>query len=506
MGVNHVDVLIVGAGLSGIGAACHLKRQCPDKDFAIIESRDAIGGTWDIHRYPGVRSDSEMYTYAYQFKPWTDSQVIADGQTILNYIRDTAREYGIDEKIRFGTRVTKASWSDASCTWTVTLTHQEDGKKKTSKIQCDFLIGCTGYYSYKQGHIPDFKGREDFKGPVVHPQDWPEDLDYSGKKVVIIGSGATAVTLLPAMTDKASQVTMLQRSPTYMASIPEKDYLSAQLRKVLPDMLVHRLGRAHGVALQMGVFQLAKRQPKLARRILLGLAKRQLGDSVDMTHFTPDYQPWDERLCAVRNGDLFKAVRSGKADVVTDHIERFTEKGIKLQSGKELEADIIITATGFNIELLGGMSLAVNGKRVDLSKALAYKGTLFEGVPNAGMIFGYTNSSWTLKADLSSEYLCRLLKHMDKVGATKVMPVNRDEDMEREPFITAGSGAQKTTYIQRTLSKMPKQGTKAPWKVYMNYLLDTHPLRYAKINDGILEFSYFEKQEGDEIGSQVFML
>lgn len=489
MATEHLDVLIIGAGLSGIGAAWHLQHKCPNKTFAILEARQAIGGTWDIHRYPGVRSDSEMYTYAYNFKPWTNTKVIADGPAILSYIRETATENGIDRKVRFGVKVVSADWSDATATWTVTTEQQVDGKTKKGRLTCNFLLSCAGYYSYASGHTPDFPGREDFKGPVVHPQDWPEELDYSGKKVVIIGSGATAVTLLPAMADKAAQVTMLQRTPTYMASIPERDHLSDALRKVLPDMLVHRLGRARGVALQLGVFRMAKAQPKLLRRALLAMAKRQLGDAIDMAHFTPSYNPWDQRLCAVPNGDLFKAVRSGKASVVTDHIERFTDKGIKLQSGRELEADIIITATGFNIQLIGGMALALNHQPVNLSAGMAYRGTLFEGVPNAAMIFGYTNSSWTLKSDISSEYVCRLLNYMDKHGFDKCVPVNRDTHIQPELFITENSGAGSAGYIQRALASMPKQGNKAPWRVYMNYLLDLPALRYARINDGVMTFS-----------------
>lgn len=489
MATEHLDVLIIGAGLSGIGTAYHLQKLCPEKSWAIVESRAAIGGTWDIHRYPGVRSDSEMYTYGYNFKPWTDSQVIADGHKIVEYIRETARENGIDQKIRFGVKVISADWSDETAQWTVEMEQTVDGKKKKVKLTCNFLLSCAGYYSYAGGYTPDFPGREDFKGPVVHPQEWPEALDYSGKKVVIIGSGATAITLLPVMAKTASSVTMLQRSPTYMASIPHHDRLSDTLRKVMPDMWVHRFGRARGVLLQRGVFRLAKAQPKLMKTILLGMAKQQLGSNVDMKHFTPSYNPWDERLCALPNGDLFKAVRNGKAKVVTDHIERFTAKGVKLKSGQELEADIIVTATGFNMQLIGGMQLSIEGKPVDMGQGMAYKGIMFEGVPNAGMIFGYTNSSWTLKSDISAEYICRLMTHMDRIGASKCMPINSDKNLKTEDFVTASSGAQKASYIQRAIKSMPKQGTKAPWKVYMNYLLDLPVLRYGKLEDGVMEFS-----------------
>ncbi|CBL45037.1 probable monooxygenase flavin-binding protein [gamma proteobacterium HdN1] len=493
MAAEHLNVLIIGAGLSGVGAAWHLQNQCPSKTFALLEARQAIGGTWDIHRYPGVRSDSEMYTYAYNFRPWTDSKVIADGATILKYIRDTASENGIDKKVRYGVKVVKADWSDDTATWTVTTERQVDGSPKQEQITCDFLLSCAGYYSYEKPNIPDFAGRDDFKGPVVHPQQWPDDLDYTGKTVVIIGSGATAVTLLPSMTDKAAHVTMLQRTPTYMANIPERDRISDTLRKVMPDMMVHRLGRARGVALQLGVFRLAKAQPKVLRGALLGMAKRQLGSKVDMKHFTPNYNPWDQRLCAVPNGDLFKAVRSGKASVVTDHIDRFTAKGIKLKSGQELEADIIITATGFNIQLIGGMTLSKNGKAVNLSKGMAYRGTLFEGIPNLGMIFGYTNSSWTLKSDISSEYICRLINYMDKHGYDRCAPVNTDPSVKPEYFVTEDSGAGSAGYIQRALEMMPKQGNKAPWRVYMNYLLDLPALRLSPLNDGVMKFSSLRK-------------
>lgn len=489
MTTEHFDILIVGAGLSGIGAAWHFQDKCPNKTYAILEARDSIGGTWDIHRYPGVRSDSEMYTYAYNFKPWTGTKVIADGHEILEYIRETARENGIDKKIRFGIKVLKADWSDATNTWTVTAERTVDGETKKVTYTCNFLLSCAGYYSYEAGYTPEFKGRKNFKGPVVHPQEWPEDLDYTGKKVVIIGSGATAVTLLPAMAEKAKHVTMLQRSPTYMANIPEKDHISDALRLVLPDMLVHRLGRARGVALQRGVFRLSQSAPKLTSTILRGLVKRQVGNKVDMKHFTPSYNPWDERLCAVPNGDLFKALRKGHASVVTNHIDKFTKNGILLQNGEELEADIIVTATGFNIQLLGGMQLSVNQEPVKLTEGMVYKGTLFEGIPNAAMIFGYTNSSWTLKSDLSSEYICRLLNYMDQMGAVKATPINNDPTIEKHSFITDGSGCTNASYIQRALKNMPLQGDKLPWKVHMNYLKDLPMLRYSSLNDGTMEFA-----------------
>lgn len=489
MTTEHFDILIVGAGLSGIGAAWHFQDKCPNKSFAILEARDSIGGTWDIHRYPGVRSDSEMYTYAYNFKPWTSTKVIAEGHEILEYIRTTAKENGIDKKIRFGMKVTKANWSDDTNMWTVTTTQTLNDEIREATFTCNFLLSCAGYYSYEGGYTPEFKGRKNFNGPVVHPQDWPEDLDYRGKNVVIIGSGATAVTLLPSMAKTAKHVTMLQRSPTYMANIPANDRFSDALRWVLPDMLVHRLGRARGVALQRGVFRLAQSAPKFTSALLRGMVKHQVGNNVDMKHFTPSYNPWDERLCAVPNGDLFKALRTGHASVVTQHIDQFTKNGILLENGEELAADIIVTATGFTIQLLGGMQLSVNNEPVKITEGMVYKGTLFENVPNAAMIFGYTNSSWTLKSDLSSEYICRLLNYMDKMGAVKAMPVNKKQDIAKQSFITNGAGCTNASYIQRALKNMPLQGDKLPWKVHMNYLKDLPMLRFSSVNDDAMEFS-----------------
>ena len=482
MSSKHLDVIIVGAGLSGIGAAVHLQRDCPNKSYAILENRQAIGGTWDLFRYPGIRSDSDMYTLGYSFKPWTNPKAIADGPSIRDYIQETARENGIDKHIRFGRKIIKSSWSTADALWTVDVEHVGTGK--VEHLTCNFLWMCTGYYKYDQGYTPEFPGRDSFKGQIIHPQFWPENLDYSGKKVVIIGSGATAVTLLPAMTDKAAHVTMLQRSPTYIVTIPEKDPIATGLRRFLPEKAVYRITRAKNVSLTLGFFNLAKKKPKPVRRLLLSLTRRQLGGKVDMKHFTPSYNPWDERLCAVPDGDLFKVLRQGKASVVTDHIDTFTEKGIKLKSGQELEADIIITATGLDLQIMGGASFSVDGKPVKLTERMNYKGILFEGMPNLAMVFGYTNASWTLKADISSEYVCRVLNQMDKKGMRQSMPVNKDPSVQQEAFVEMHSG-----YIQRALAHLPKQGNKAPWKVYMNYMLDLGTLRYKPIDDGVMEFS-----------------
>jgi len=481
MATKHFDVVIVGAGLSGIGAAYHLKANCPGKTYTILEGRKAIGGTWDLFRYPGIRSDSDMYTLGYNFKPWTDPKIIADGHTIRNYIQETARENGIDKHIRFGHKVLNSSWSSDTATWTVNATND---KGEAVTFTCNFIISCTGYYNYEAGYTPEFPGIKKYKGTVIHPQKWPEDLDYSGKKVVVIGSGATAVTLVPAMTDKAAHVTMLQRSPTYVATVPQTDVISQALRRVLPEMAVYRLGRTRNVGIQMGVFNLSKSRPKVVRRLLLAQVRAQVGKDFDMKHFTPVYNPWDERLCAVPNGDLFKVLRKGRASVVTDHIDTFTAKGIKLKSGQELEADIIITATGLDLQMLGGMQLAIDGQPYDISKAMNYKGVMFEGLPNFGMMFGYTNASWTLKSDISSEYLCRLMKHMDKHGLRQCTPRNSDATVQPEAFVAMRSG-----YIQRAAGKMPKQGNKAPWKVYMNYAMDLATLRYKPIEDGIIQFS-----------------
>lgn len=481
MSHENLDVLIVGAGLSGIGAAWHLQKNCPRKTYAILESRQAIGGTWDLFRYPGIRSDSDMFTLGYSFKPWRGKKIIADGDSIRDYIRETARENGIDKKIRFGQKVITASWSSEDAQWSVEV-RQENGDIKI--IRANFLLMCTGYYNYDAGYTPKFEGVNDFKGEIIHPQKWPENYDYSGKRIVVIGSGATAVTLVPSLTDKAAKVTMLQRSPSYVASVPQTDVISEQLRKVLPEMTVYRMGRARNVGVQMGIFNLSKSKPKVVRRLLLAQVKAQVGKDVDMKHFSPSYNPWDERLCAVPNGDLFKVLRDGKADIVTDHIERFTEKGILLKSGQELEADVIVTATGLDLQIMSNMSITVDNLPYDITKHMNYKGVMFENLPNLAMMFGYTNSSWTLKADLSSDYACRLMNLMDKKGLRQCTPRNADPSVTPEAFVAMRSG-----YIQRAAGVVPQQGNKAPWRVYMNYALDYAALKYRPLEDGILHLS-----------------
>lgn len=489
MMTKHVDVLIVGAGLSGIGAAAHLRRECPGKSFAIVERRDAIGGTWDLFRYPGIRSDSDMFTLGYNFKPWKNDKSIADGESIREYIKETAREYNINEHIHFGLKVTAVNWSSHDATWTVTAERETTGEQET--FTCHYLMGCTGYYNYDAGYTPEFPGFDRYKGEIVHPQKWSDDIDYSGKNVVIIGSGATAVTLLPAMTDKAAHVTMLQRSPTYVATVPEKDVISIKLRKFLPEKMVYRLARVRNVGMQRTVYELSKKRPKTVRRLLLGAAKRQLGNDFDMKHFSPKYNPWDERLCAVPDGDLFKVLRQGKASVVTDHIESFTEDGILLKSGKELKADMVITATGLDLLIFGGIKPMVDGKPVKVSNELTYKGAMLSGVPNFSMIFGYTNSSWTLKADMVSEFTCRLLKYMDRKGIPYCVPEAQPEDASSDPFLDLQAG-----YVVRAADRLPRQGKNGPWKVVQNYFHDIPMLRYSKLDDGILKFAESKKQAG----------
>lgn len=482
MPVEHVDVLIIGAGLSGIGAACHLKRECPGKSFLLLEARNASGGTWDLFRYPGIRSDSDMFTLGYSFKPWVNSKSIADGAGIRHYIREAAAEHGVDKKIRYGLKVKRASWSTATASWTVEAEKGDSGE--VVKFSARFVMSCTGYYNYDHGHEPAFAGREDFQGQVIHPQKWPEDLDYAGKQVVVIGSGATAVTLVPAMTDQAARVTMLQRSPTYVLSVPLIDPMVQALRRFLPEKVVYRVTRARNVGITLGLYKFSRAKPQAMRRFVLSQVRRLLGPDYDIKHFSPAYNPWDERLCAVPDGDLFKAIRQGRAAVVTDHIDRFTATGIQLKSGAHLDADIIVTATGLELQMMGGMQVSVDGQPYDPAGKMYYRGILFEDLPNFGMTFGYTNASWTLKADLTSEYVCRLLKLMDKKGVRQVTARNHDPAVRHEDMVNMTSG-----YIQRAAGKLPRQGNMAPWRLNQNYTLDLVALRFGKVDDGVLEFT-----------------
>jgi monooxygenase len=475
---GHVDVLIVGGGLSGIGAAVHLQKHCPEKSYAILESREAIGGTWDLFRYPGIRSDSDMFTLGYSFKPWTNPKSIADGPSILSYIRETAEEYGVEEKIRFGHRVVGAEWSSAEARWTV---RAERGDGETVELTCDWLYGCTGYYRYDEGFSPKFEGAERFEGRIVHPQHWPEDLDYEGKRVVVIGSGATAITLVPAMAARAAHVTMLQRSPTYVVSLPGVEPLAPILRRFLPEKRVYAITRWKNVLLTTLSYQLSRRAPKLMKGMLRRGVERQLPEGYDVDrHFRPKYDPWDQRLCVVPRGDLFRAIREGKADVVTDRIETFTEKGIRLEAGEELEAEVIVTATGLNMLVAGGMSIVVDGEEKQVSETVGYKGMMFSGLPNLVIAIGYTNASFTLKTDLVAEHFCRLVKYMDANDYRVATPREPDPSIPREPFIELKSG-----YVTRSLHELPKQAARRPWRLHQNYAKDMALLRRGPVGDEI---------------------
>lgn len=478
-----VDVLVVGAGLSGIGAAYYLKTLCPRRSFTILEARERLGGTWDLFQYPGIRSDSDMYTFGFEFHPWRNPKAIADGPSILAYLKETARTYGIDEKIEYKKRLVRAEWSSEPCLWTVDVEDVATGT--VSQRTCRFLYLCAGYYEYEKGYTPDFSGRERFAGPVIHPQHWPQDLDYADKRVVIIGSGATAVTLVPELAKKAAHVTMLQRSPTYVMSRPERDPLAKAISSVFPASAAFRVTRWKNVALGMAFYNYCRRFPEHAKRLLVGAVEKQLGAGVDAAkHFTPRYDPWNQRLCAVPDGDLFTAIREGRASVVTDTIETFTEKGIKLTSGAELEADIIVTATGFNLKFLGGAELVVDGRKVQGKSTMVYRGMMLSDVPNLAFAIGYTNASWTLKTDLTGKYVSRLLNHMEEHGKTKVVAVQDDPTVTPEPVIDFSSG-----YVLRAIEHIPRQGSKRPWRVYQNYVLDTLALGRGKIDDGVLRFA-----------------
>ena len=481
MTMEHFDVGIVGAGLSGIGAAYHLKTTCPDRTFAIFEGRDAIGGTWDLFRYPGIRSDSDMYTLGYAFKPWTEAKAIADGPSILNYVRETARENDIEKAIRFGHKIKRVGWSTDDTRWTV----EAEVAGEIVRYTCNFLFLCGGYYSYDGGYTPDFPGMADFKGRMVHPQQWPTDLDYAGKSVVVIGSGATAVTLVPEMARAASHVTMLQRSPTYVVSRPAEDKMANTLRKWLPAMLAYNIVRARNVLGGMYFFNLARKKPEQVKAGIIKMVQDELGPDYDVaTHFTPTYNPWDQRLCLVPDADMFRQIKAGRASVVTDQIETFTATGIRLMSGQELKADIIVSATGLVLEVWNGIEVSVDGTRIDPGQTLGYKGMMYDGVPNLASTFGYTNASWTLKCDLTCEFVCRVLNHMKKTGQRQVMPVNDTGDVASAPWLDFSSG-----YVQRAMEKWPKQGTRVPWKLDQNYAKDLMNLRYARLDDGVLRFS-----------------
>ncbi|HXU98882.1 MAG TPA: NAD(P)/FAD-dependent oxidoreductase [Caulobacteraceae bacterium] len=481
--MDHFDVLIVGAGISGVGAAYHLKTRCPGRTFAIFEARHAMGGTWDLFRYPGVRSDSDMFTLGFAFRPWTEAKAIADGPAILDYLTETARAYGIDRHIRYGRKVTAAAWSSETSRWTVEF--ERGAGDPPEKVTCNFLHMCAGYYNYAQGYRPRFAGESAFAGTIVHPQFWPADLDYAGKKVVVIGSGATAVTLVPEMARDAAHVTMLQRSPTYVVSRPAEDAFANQLRARLPARLAYALVRWRNVLLQMWFFRMTRRRPAKVKAAIIDMVRAALPEGYDVaTHFTPRYNPWDQRLCLVPDADLFEAIKSGAASVATDEIVRFTPTGISLKSGAELDADIIVTATGLDLQLMGGLQVSVDGASVDLPGTFSYKGMMYSGVPNLASSFGYTNASWTLKADLTAEYLCRLLNHMLRHGYSECRPSDAAPDLEAEPWLSLTSG-----YVARAVDRLPKQGKKIPWRVHQNYALDLMAFRFGALEDGVMKFS-----------------
>ena len=479
---ESVDVLIVGAGLSGIAAAYYLGRRCPTKRVAIVEGRDAIGGTWDLFRYPGVRSDSDMYTLGYRFRPWTGDKAIADGAAILQYIRDTARELGIDKEIRFNQRVRRIAWSSEAAEWAVDIQLGEDAK--ALQMRCKFLFMCTGYYRYDQGYTPEWTGADSFQGEIIHPQQWHEGVDYAGKRVVVIGSGATAVTLVPALAERAEHVTMLQRSPSYIVSSPSKDGLSLWLHRRLPFKLAAWLARWRLILRQMYHFAIARSKPRETRRLILQGAREALGADYDVErHFGPRYNPWDQRMCLVPDSDLFEAIKAGTVSVVTERVDRFVEAGIRLETSELLPADIIVTATGLQMKLMHGVEIVVDGAPVELGDTRSYLGAMYSGIPNLASAFGYTNASWTLKAELICEYVCRLLNYMGRRGYAECRPRLDAQAGVTEALVDFTSG-----YVQRALASLPKQGPSRPWKVYQNYVKDLLQLRFRRLNDGVMEF------------------
>ncbi|HEU4337288.1 MAG TPA: NAD(P)/FAD-dependent oxidoreductase [Nocardioides sp.] len=478
---EHVDVLIIGAGLSGIGAAAHLATDLPGTSYAVLERRAVSGGTWDLFRYPGVRSDSDMHTLGYRFRPWRGDTALADGESILAYLRETAREYDVERHVRYGHRVVAADWDSATARWTVTA--EAGGETRT--MTTDFLWACSGYYDYDAGYTPHFEGQERFRGPVVHPQHWPDDLDHAGRRIVVIGSGATAVTLVPALARSgAAHVTMLQRSPTYVLPVPSKDAVKSRLTRLVGEDRSFVVTRWKNIALQSALYRVSRRRPDLVRRLVRRTNVAQLppGYAVD-THFNPTYDPWDQRMCLVPDGDLFRAISDGVADVVTGRIATFTETGLELESGERLEADVVVTATGLNLQVFGGAELSVDGERVEPSRTMAYRAMMLSGVPNFAFTIGYTNASWTLKADLVAEYVVRLLGRLQATGTRSVVPV-RDPDVEDVPLMDFDAG-----YVKRVAHTLPRQGTRPPWSLKQNYLYDARTIRRARLDDGVLRWA-----------------
>jgi cation diffusion facilitator CzcD-associated flavoprotein CzcO len=479
---SNFDVIVVGAGISGIGAGYHLQEQCPNKSFVILEGRETFGGTWDLFRYPGVRSDSDMHTMGFRFKPWIDERFIADGSSIMNYLDETISENNLKDKIRYQCKVISSSWSSSESKWTLEVENSSSGT--INKYKCKFLMLCGGYYNYEEGYNPDFKNQEQFDGPIIHPQKWPEDLDYKNKKVVIIGSGATAVTIVPAMADQVDQITMLQRSPTYFMAAPDKDMIGNFFKKIFRQKTAYFLTRWKNILLGNFFYNRCVKNPEKVKEMLINGVKDHLGEDYDIeTHFTPKYKPWDERLCFVPNADFFEAMKAGKASVVTDHIDEFTETGIKLKSGKELDADIIIKATGLNLQFLNGIDVKVDNSSINISEKLAYKGRMFNDIPNLACSFGYARASWTLGADLSSEYVCKLLNYMGKHGYDSCTPVKGEGIEEEGTYLNLSSG-----YVTRAIDRMPKQGSKEPWKGNQSYLSDVTEVRWGSITNDDLHF------------------
>jgi len=494
--MDHFDVLIVGAGISGICAAVHLKARCPRHRFAILEARQELGGTWSLFRYPGVRSDSDMYTFGFSFRPWTASRAIVDGASILQYLKDTARDHGLEDTMRFGHSVQRASWSSKTARWTVAV--ERRATQELVQVSCDFLYMCTGYYDYARGHCPEFTGSERFAGRIVHPQQWAPDVEYAGKRVVVIGSGATAMTLVPALAKTAAHVILLQRSPSYVLAVPGHDALVAALGRVVSARVAASVARWRNILLGMSIFQLCRRLPSLARRLILHGIRRELGRDYDLaTHFSPRYPPWDQRLCIVPDGDLFAVLRSGQASVVTGEIQAFTETGLSLVSGQELPADVVVTATGIELQLMSNLEIMVDGNPVDASRSLSHRGVMFSGIPNLAISFGYTNASWTLRSELTASYVCRLLNYMARQGYQQCRPQLAQEGGARQPFVDFSSG-----YVQRGVQRFPGQGSRAPWRVSQNYLWDRLSSRFARFSDGSLAFSSINEAQAARPAAQ----
>ena len=483
MSAEHFDVLIVGAGLSGIGAACHLGAECPRKTFVLLEARDAIGGTWDWFRYPGMRSDSDMFTLAYAFKPWRGKKSIAAGASILAYIRDTAREYGVERHVRFQHRVNRIAWSSQDARWRIEA--ERGAAKEPVRFTCNFLMMCAGYYSYQAGYTPAFAGMARYRGAIVHPHDWTDKVDYRGKRVVVIGSGATAVTLIPEIAKEAAHVTMLQRSPTYIVAWPDEDAIANGLRRFLPLKLASALTRWKNILRLRYFYRLGKRKPARLKKLILWGVRSALGtDPEVMRHFTPRYNPWEQRLCLTPNGDFFRSMREGRTSVVTDTVDTFTETGIALKSGAKLEADLVVTATGIELLTAGGAEMTIDGRRIEPGSLVSYKGAMYADVPNFVTVFGYINASWTLKADLIARFACRLINHMDRRGYRACVPRSRGADLGRAPFVDFTSG-----YFARAQSSQPKQGAREPWRVHQDYVKDLIAFRYRALDDGVMEFA-----------------